>query len=279
MQSLADFLAEQLKFTSSRELAALTGVTHTTIQRMARAPLQNTPSIDTLQRLAKAFNLPMWHILEMAGVNLELPATFETDLQKVMSLAEKQASLGDIVRQLAATNPKDLAAIRQFLAVQGTKNRVYEIVHFLRGEMPELTQALLRTGQELGIPMPHKNEYTGERSSIDDKALKAIVRVNGEPLIDLLGWDVGVEWGYGGAGPRNLARAIFSYEFQSAEHFPAQRYAGYFFSYVTTQLPREVGGIEWKLTSTEIYLWVTLMKLAKLVSEEQAFFDDENSTV
>ncbi len=278
-QTLAEFLTEKLQLTSSRDLAAITGITHTTIQRMARGPLKNTPEIETLQRLARAFNFPLWRIMEMAGVDLELPDHYDTDMQRVLSLAKRQPAFGDIVSKLATVSPKDLDAVRQFLAVYGAQNRVYEVVHTLRREMPELAQALLEVGKTLGIPMHNQHVYEGERYEPPPQGRHAAeVKVDGEYLTDIIGWEEGIEWGYNGQGPRSLARAIFDYEFRWRSGFEAYRYSHYFYTDVIARLPREVGGREWALHSREIYLWTTLAVLAKRVPEEKPPVDGEADT-
>jgi len=247
---------------------------------MARGQLKNSPEIETLQRLARAFNLPLWRIMEMAGVDLELPDNFTTDMQRVISLAERQASFSDIVRKLATVSPKDLDAVRQFLAVYGSQNRVYEVVYTLRREMPELAHALLQIGQSLGIPMHNQHVYVGERHNPPPQGRSAAeVTVDGEYLTDILDWKEGIEWGYNGQGPRSLARAIFDYEFRWRSNFEAFRYTHYFYTDVIARLPHEVGGREWALHSREIYLWVTLAVLAKRAPEEEplAVNDEPNS--
>jgi hypothetical protein len=214
--------------------------------------------------------------MEMAGVDLELPNHYDTDMRRVLSLAERQPAFGDIVSKLATVSPKDLDAVRQFLAVYGAQNRVYEVVHTLRREMPYLAQALLKVGQDMGIPMHNQHVYVGERYNPPPEGRSvAEVKVGGEYLTDALGSKEGIEWGYSGQGPTTLAGAIFHYEFQEAYWSRFYRYAGYFGSDVINCLPREVGGKEWVIHSREIHLWVTLAILAKVVPEEKPPVDDE----
>lgn len=92
-----------------------------------------------------------------------------------------------------------------------------------------------------------QNEYEGMRI-INGQTL---VRVNGYPLnprYDLRQHSpTGLEWGYGGSGPAQLALAILAHEYD--DEF-AQRYYQDFKWAVVSRLPRRA----WNLTSEEIAL-------------------------
>ncbi len=103
-QTLAAFLTRALERTSSHELATATGLAHTTIQRMARGDLKMLPEIETLQRIATAFQLPLYRVMEMAGVDLGLPDDAAgAEVRRIAALGSQiTADLDLLIRHIQA---------------------------------------------------------------------------------------------------------------------------------------------------------------------------------
>ena len=104
--------------------------------------------------------------------------------------------------------------------------------------------------------MPKQNEYEGMR--INGQTL---VRVNGYPLnprYDLRQHSpTGLEWGYGGSGPAQLALAILAHEYD--DEF-AQMYYQDFKWAVIAHLPQRA----WNLTSDEIQEAIRQLRAEKI---------------
>lgn len=105
--------------------------------------------------------------------------------------------------------------------------------------------------------------YEGIRKDGDELNTSTGVLVDGVP--DVLPWRLdlynhsptGLEWGYGGSGPHQLAVAILAHATGDDATAKAKHWA--FTADVTCQLPRN----GWTLTGTYVLLWVEAHPLSK----------------
>jgi len=131
--------------------------------------------------------------------------------------------------------------------------------------LEETARALAALDQMTPAARPGRRVYEGVRLAQPVQEAAVTMTVDGEPFAQLyqqaLGYDLpDVEWGYLGASPFALARAILTYEYGSDI---GTRYAHIFMRDVVALLPRERGGVEWSLDAEQIHLWFTLMKLVE----------------
>jgi transcriptional regulator with XRE-family HTH domain len=279
--NLFDFLAQELKKTSSRELAAKIGVSHTTIRSMAQGELKALPEVETLIKIAKAFDLPLWRVIEMAGVDLGLPEEDSTDVRRIASLANHQERFLEVATLLAKTDQAEIEMVARFLAGQQVSDRVYETVRLLRHGMTNVVGMFLQLAEQFDVPVTGRHVYLGERFK-PTQAYQSPVLADGVTPRNMLLRNVSVDgkflseevglgmlpdfdWGSAGTGAATLAKAIFAYEFRDAVSVDLQRYAEHFAQDVIATLPHDVGGIEWMLESQEIVLWLTIVKVCEQV--------------
>lgn len=124
---LAEFLAKEVARTSLRDVQAKTGVSKTAIQNIIKGNTKQLPELETLERFAKAYSLPLWRILQMASVNLGLTNADGTPLS-----AEQMAIIDAVI---ATTTPEEYA---EFLAevrreMQRDPGIIDALWSFLRG--------------------------------------------------------------------------------------------------------------------------------------------------
>lgn len=129
--------------------------------------------------------------------------------------------------------------------------------------LEETSRALAALDPVTPAARPGRRVYEGGRVAQPGESAPVTVTVDGEPFAQLyrqaLGYDLpGVEWGYLGASPFALARAILTYEYGADI---GTRYAHIFMRDVVALLPRERGGVEWSLDAEQIHLWFALVKL------------------
>lgn len=76
-----------------------------------------TPTLETLDRLATYFKLPLWRVVEMAGVDLGLVRSVDDTVQQLSSLARRMPEIEPIVQYLLKLYPEDLRGVVAYLEV------------------------------------------------------------------------------------------------------------------------------------------------------------------
>lgn len=98
---------------SYREAAGVLGVSKRVIEAIAKD--QFNPELDTLRKLAKALKLPLWRVVQMSGVDLDLPKSSGERTRRLTALAETMPQYQAIVDHLLALNPDDADGILMHL--------------------------------------------------------------------------------------------------------------------------------------------------------------------
>lgn len=70
MSDLADFLSRELDDSSYRELEAKTGVSRGSLENIIGRQNKKLPELETLKKIADAYGMPLWRVIEMAGASL-----------------------------------------------------------------------------------------------------------------------------------------------------------------------------------------------------------------
>src|SRR5579859_389667 len=112
---LAQFLAGQMhgRQWGVRDAAAFTHVSKSTIWNILRD--QAVPTLDVLEKLAGAFDVPLWKMIEMAGVHLQLPATPSAQAQRLTALLEHEPAYQPLIDRLLALQVDDLAGVLAYI--------------------------------------------------------------------------------------------------------------------------------------------------------------------
>jgi hypothetical protein len=195
----------------------------------------------------------------------------------------------DTEKRITIRIPADIAQQLSEQAEQAGRSLHGQIIHTLRrGVAPEAhhgpvsvrifgrlledtARALASLNQVTAAARPGRRVYEGMRVTQPGENIPARVTVDGEPFAQLyqqaFGYDLpDVEWGYLGASPFALARAILVYEYDPDI---GTHYAHIFMRDVVALLPRERGGVEWSLDAEQIHLWFTLVKLIEQCTPEE----------
>jgi transcriptional regulator with XRE-family HTH domain len=115
MSELSRKIADELKQISYRDLEARTGVSRGSLEHIAREENTDFPKLETLEKLATYWKLPMWRVIEMAGVDLGLPRSVDELGQQLMSLASRLPEIEPIVQYLLKLYPDDLRGVVAYL--------------------------------------------------------------------------------------------------------------------------------------------------------------------
>lgn len=97
---LADFLAAKLAQSNYRDMETLTKVSRGSLESLIKRQNTGLPEIETLTRIAQAYKKPLWEVMHMAGVDLDLPKTPTETAQRLDALASQVPELGGIVKRL-----------------------------------------------------------------------------------------------------------------------------------------------------------------------------------
>lgn len=115
MSELSRKLLEELKTQTYRDLADKTGISHGTLEYLAKEKNEEFPKLETLTKLADYWKLPMWRVIEMAGVDLGLPRSIDETVQQLSSLAKRLPEIEPIVQYLLKLYPEDLRGVVAYL--------------------------------------------------------------------------------------------------------------------------------------------------------------------
>lgn len=97
---LADFLAAKLAQSSYRDIEALTNVSRGSLESIIKRQNTRAPNIETLTRIAKAYRKPLWEVMRLAGVDLDLPHNATEAAQRLAALLRQVPALERVVRYL-----------------------------------------------------------------------------------------------------------------------------------------------------------------------------------
>lgn len=98
---LADFLADKLKNSNYRDLAAVTKVSRGSLEHIIKRQNSELPKIETLTRIAITYGMELYQVMQMAGVNLGLPQNDTERAKRLAQLVARKPALERIVEQLS----------------------------------------------------------------------------------------------------------------------------------------------------------------------------------
>lgn len=124
MSELSRKLSEELRTISYRDLESRTGVSRGSLENIVREQNVKFPELETLDKLATYFKLPMWRVIEMAGVDLGLTRSISDTIEQLNSLARRMPEIEPIVVYLLKLYPEDLRGVVAYLeALDRQRNR------------------------------------------------------------------------------------------------------------------------------------------------------------
>lgn len=115
MSDLADFLGRELKDSSYRDLEEKTKVSRGSLENIIGQQNKEFPKLETLEKIAKAYKLPLWRVIEMAGIELGLPGTPDDLARQLTSLGNRIPEIRPIVGFLLKLHPDDMRGVVAYL--------------------------------------------------------------------------------------------------------------------------------------------------------------------
>lgn len=124
MSELSRKLAEELKNSSYRILEDKTGVSRGSLENIINKTNVDFPKLETLDKLATYFKMPLWRVIEMAGIDLGLNRSVSDTIDQLNSLARRMPEIEPIVVYLLKLYPEDLRGVVAYLeALDRQRNR------------------------------------------------------------------------------------------------------------------------------------------------------------
>jgi transcriptional regulator with XRE-family HTH domain len=116
MSELSIYLKKQIRDRdwTWRVAEETTGVSKSALANIIDNP-DVTPSLETLVKLSRAFKLPLWRVVEMAGFDLELSRGDTPQAQRLASLMEAMPQYRPVVEYLMQIDSDDLEGMLVYL--------------------------------------------------------------------------------------------------------------------------------------------------------------------
>lgn len=267
MQHLANFLRAYMEehSLSLREMEQRAQVSRSLLNNLINGK-ETEPKLSTLKGIAQAVGLPLWRVIELAGVSLELPNETSYEAERLALMAQKSKIFSQLWPKLLYAHEAKLYNVLNYLESPNGHQVHHAQVAFIDERYQSLTEELMALVPTLLADVPPRaNIYEGRRIPRGAAgATSAFVTVNEQSLTEVLSWDIKLEWGFAGKGPNDLASAILRNEYG---YDIEDKFAAAFFRTVTMALPREHPqlGVIWQLESQQLDLWLVLMKLREQV--------------
>lgn len=125
MTALRDFLAREVKTLGYRGLSEKTGISRGALESLIkprRGESVDYPKIETLIRISKAYHKPLWEVMQMAEVDLDLPQTAEDVGRRLAQLIVQVPRLAELFDRIMARWDTDPEFVKGF--VVGLEARV-----------------------------------------------------------------------------------------------------------------------------------------------------------
>ena len=118
MVRLAELLKQHmaLRGWSQRQLEKESDVSRTSIRNVFDE--EGIPTLDNLEKLARALNLPLWHLVEACGVDLGLKYTPDERARRAAALIRAVPQYEQIISHLSQADPSTLDGILKYLELQ-----------------------------------------------------------------------------------------------------------------------------------------------------------------
>lgn len=141
MSDLSDFLRRELKQSSYRDLESKTGVSRGSLENLIGRQNKEFPKLETLEKIATAYRMPLWRVIEMAGIDLGLPQAPNDLAQRLTSLASRMPEIDPIVGFLLKLQPADLRAVVAYLETAGSSSQGWAICKRMRDVAASISRA------------------------------------------------------------------------------------------------------------------------------------------
>lgn len=132
---LAGFLQAEVDRTSYRDVEAKTGVSRGSLEKIINHRNTDLPELKTLQRIAAAYEKPLWEVVQMAGVDLDLPRSSGERSQRLEVLMMQVPRLEQLIVRLQALRDTDPEFVDgMIVALEATLNQRHPPNRHLPGE-------------------------------------------------------------------------------------------------------------------------------------------------
>lgn len=157
MEQLASFLKAYMTEhgLKLRDMELRSGVSRTVINSLITGK-EHEPRLTTLAGIARAVELPLWRIIALAGVELELPDATTSAAAQLAALAARSPTFERLLERLLLAHEAQLQAVVNYLETPDAE-RVYDLRITIQGPVSIVT-APAAGGYLSIIPAPPDEE-------------------------------------------------------------------------------------------------------------------------
>lgn len=114
MTELGRFLERERQNSSYRTMEERIGVSRGALESLIKRD-DYIPEIKTFQAIADYYNLPLWKIMDMAGIDIGMPDDPQVRTAQLMDLARRRPELQPVLDQLLYLDSEDLRPLLAYL--------------------------------------------------------------------------------------------------------------------------------------------------------------------
>lgn len=115
MSSLADFLRAEQERTSYRRLEEKTGVSRGALENLIKKDNKDLPELESLIKISTAYDIELYRVIEMAGVDLQLPKDVQSQSMRLAATLEHMPVLRSIVERIVTLSEAGIRPVLDML--------------------------------------------------------------------------------------------------------------------------------------------------------------------
>lgn len=121
MDDLAAFLNRERKRLTYRGLQGKTGVSRGALEAIIKRTSKKLPELETLQRIADAYDYSLDYVLEMAGANTTPPKSPSELARRLALIVAREPAWAPLLYHLQSTNPRLAGSVVVYLEALGSQ--------------------------------------------------------------------------------------------------------------------------------------------------------------
>lgn len=112
-----DFLVQKINESSFRGVEEKTGVSKGALENLTKGRNRKLPELETLAKIAEAYSIPRWKVIEMTGFYLDLDQESLLSASRISSFVQKNPDLSSLIDEITKMHPDDIRGVLIYMEV------------------------------------------------------------------------------------------------------------------------------------------------------------------